>query len=217
MPATATHDITTVQAEPRDQLGSRPTAALRTAGRLPVVIYGRKQDPVHLSIDRIEITNLLHDNAHLIEIAHGGSAEPCLIKAVQWNHLGNLIQHVDLTRVDLTQSVTVTVDIELFGDAIGLKEAGTLLEHPITQIEIECLPTQIPEKIRFDISELGVGESKAIADITLPEGIKAVSDPESVIAAIHVLAEEEEELEPTTDAAEPEVLGKKEEPEADAE
>ncbi len=213
-----TTDIPRIQSQTRQQLGSRDAGKLREAGRLPAVIYGHKQDPEHLSLDRKEITNLLHHNAHLIEVETGSKTEPCLIKDVQWDHLGSQIIHVDLTRVDLTERVTLDVEIELTGEAVGLKEAGAYLEHPVTQLSIQCLASQIPESIKVDVSELGVGESIAVADLKLPEGVTVEDAPESVVAVIHKAAEEEEPEEITaTGEAEPELIRKKEKAEGEDE
>lgn len=210
----ATAQMTTIEVQGRDQTGSRPTARLRAAGRLPVVIYGHKQDPLHVSVDRKQFTDLLHRHAHLVEVSIDSATEPCLIKDVQWDHLGSQIIHVDLTRVDLTERVTVSVQIEMVGEAAGLKEAGALLERPLSEIEVECEAANIPASIRVDVSALEVGQSMSVADIQLPEGVSPATDLDTVIAAIRVLAEEPEE-EPVADTVEgePEVIGgKKDEP-----
>ncbi len=213
----ATAQMPTIEAQGRPATGSRATARLRAAGRLPAVIYGHKQDPVHVSVDQKLFVDLLHRHTHLVEVSIDSSAEPCLIKDVQWNHLGSKILHVDLARVDLTERVTVSVEIEMVGEAIGLKEAGVLLEHPLTEIEIECEAANIPASIRVDISALDVGKSICVSDVQLPEGVLPASDPDSVIASIRVLAEEpEEESIAETTEGEPEIIGKKEEPQEDS-
>ena len=210
----ATHEIPTIHADARTTLGSRPTAKLRTTGQLPAVIYGHKQDPVHVSLNRGEITGLLHHNAHVIEVEVDSKKEPCLIKDVQWDHLGSELIHVDLARVDLTERVTVEIELELVGEAVGLKESGTILEHHLNQIEVKCLASDIPEQVRMDISELNVGQSLTVSDLVLPEGVEATQAADTLIAAIHVVteAEETEEGEATPGAGEPEVIGKADKP-----
>ena len=192
------------------QIGTRHAVRLRRAGRLPMVIYGHKQDPLHVSVDYKQFIDLLHRNTHLLEVVTASKTEPCLIKDVQWNHLGSIVVHADLTRVDLTERVTVNVSLELTGEAMGLKETGTLLEHPLNEIEVQCQAANIPDAIRLDVSKLGVGESITVAALPLPEGVEAVTDPETVVAVIRLLAEEPEE-EQAAEAAEgePEVIGKK--------
>ncbi len=199
-----------IQARLREQLGSRPTAKLRTAGELPAVIYGHKQAPCHISLDRKRIQDLLHQHAHLIEVVVGSTREPCLVKDVQWNHLGSEILHLDLTRVDLTERVKIEVELELAGSPVGLKESGTILQHPLDKIQVQCLASQIPDQIKVDITDLTAGATMTIADLKLPQGVTAVDDPETVIASIQVLAEQPEEEVEAAAPSEPELIGKKE-------
>ena len=211
----ATQQIPQIQGKIRNELGSRPAAQARKIGRMPAVIYGHKQDPTHVSFDEKEVTDLLHQHAHLIEVTVGSKKEPCLVKDVQWDHLGSQIQHVDLARVDLTERVTVEVDLALAGDPIGLKESGAFLQHSLDQIQVTCLASQIPDQIKVDISGLEAGHSLALTDLKLPEGVTAVGDPDTVIASIQIVTEEvEAEEEAPAGGAEPEVIGKKEEPKA---
>ncbi len=141
----------------------------------------------------------------------GQQTEACLIKAVQWNHLSSEVIHLDLTRVDLTEEVEVEVEIELLGEAVGLKETGAILDQTLTELTVRCRADSIPERITHDVSELGVGEMVTVGDLKLPEGVEAVDDPETAVVQISVVEElpEPEELEPEG-AAEPEVIGKAE-------
>ena len=216
-----TTELPFIDVQPRDRLGSRDSARLRNAGRLPAVMYGHKKQPLHVTMDRKQFHDLLHNQVHLLEVIAESDRQPCLIKEVQWNHLGSQIIHVDLTRVDLTERVTVSVELQLTGEAEGLKEAGAILEHPLNQLEIECQAANIPSSITADITELGVGASMTIAQIQMPEGVTAMGDPSTVIASISVLAEEADDEEtPEAAEGEPEVIGKAEadaasEPKAD--
>ena len=206
-----TQEIAKITGQARDNLGTRQTKRLRTDGRLPAVIYGHKQQPVHVSFDLKEVNNLLHQNTHLIEVVVGSKTEPCLIKDIQWNHLGSNILHIDLARVDLKERVTVSVELELTGDPVGLKESGAFLQHPVNEIEVLCLAAQIPDQIKADISNLAVGQSLSIADLQLPNGVETNADPETVIASIQVVGEEPEtEITEEASATEPELLRKKE-------
>jgi len=203
-----------IEVNVRDHVGSRYAARLRGAGQLPAVIYGHKQEPIHVSLDQKHFSDLLHQHTHLLEVTIDSEPQPCLIKDVQWNHLGSEVLHVDLTRVDLTERVTVNIGLELTGEAVGLKEGGALLEHPLSELEIECLAASIPDSIRVDVSDLTVGATVTVGDIELPPGVTAVANPETVIASIRVLAEQPEE-EPVIETAEgePEIIGKKAEEE----
>jgi len=213
-----TQTIPQIDSQIRDQLGSRNTQRLRKTGRLPAVIYGHKLPPVHISLDQSQINDLLHHHAHLLQVAVDNKTEPCLIKQVQWDHLGSDIIHLDLARVDLTEQVTVTVDLELTGEAIGLKESGAFLQHQTAEIQVQCLATQIPEIIRVDISQLAVGDAITVADLSLPHGVTADEDPDTLIAAVHLTAldEEDETALGEPGAGEPEVIGKKDQPQENA-
>ena len=208
----STTQIPKIEGSHRPDLGSRHSARLRETGHLPAVIYGHKIDPAHVALDRKQVTNLLHHKAHLIEVSVDGHTEACLIKDVQWDHLGSRIIHVDLTRVDLTEKVGVEVEVEFVGEAVGLKEAGAYLEHPTNELTIQCLASQIPDSIKVDISQLQVGQPLTVADLALPQGVSVENDPESVIAVIHISAGD---AEATAEAgeAEPEVIRKKDKPE----
>lgn len=208
----------TIHAEVRDRLGKRYATRTRAEGKLPAVIYGHKQDPVHIAVDNKEMVTILHHNAHLIEVEVAGKTEPCLVKDIQWDHLGDSILHLDLARVDLTEEVEVEVEIELVGEAVGLKDAGTIMDQAATMIEVKCRANAIPEKLTLDVSEMGVGDSRLVSDLILPAGVTAVSEPDTLIAHVTVTkaapAEEEEAVE---EGAEPEVIGEKAEDEAKGE
>jgi large subunit ribosomal protein L25 len=206
-----------IETQTRDRIGSRYAARLREAGRLPAVVYGHGQEPLHLSVDAKRFVEVLHDNTHLVELALDGKAEACLIKDVQWDYLGKKIIHVDLARVDLTEEVEVEVEIEFVGEPVVLKTPGALFEHPETTLLVSCLANNIPERITVDISGLQADELITIGDLKLPEGIKAVGDEDTMICRISIVEETEDET-PTGDAgAEPEVIGRGKAEEGEAE
>lgn len=203
----ATNQIPRLAAEPRTLMGTRNTLRIRKSGKLPAVIYGHKQEPLHVTVDKKEFIELAHRNVHLLEVSVGSSTEPCLIKDMQWDHLGSNVIHVDLARVDLTEKVTLEVEIVLVGEPVGIKEAGAFLQQFHNEIEIECLATQIPENIKVDVSHLKVDEHIEVKDIKLPEGVTAITDGDLAIAGVVISVAEEESA--TAGGAEPEVIGKK--------
>lgn len=205
----ATKQIPTVETQPREQLGTRYSVRLRKTGQLPAVIYGHGQDPVHVSVNYKEIYTHLHNNAHLLNVKVGGKTDSVLIRDVQWDHLGSTLYHIDLTRVDLTERVTVEVPLVFEGEAPGLSEEGAILEHPVTQLEVEALVTEIPDQIIVDVSNLKLGETITIADLKLPSGVTATLDPETVIVSISVVEEQAETEEDPDAPSEPKVIGKK--------
>jgi large subunit ribosomal protein L25 len=191
----------------RDHVGSRVAARERKAGRLPVVIYGHNQPAVFITADKKELTGILHKHAHLVQVDVKGAIETCIVKELQWDHLGSNIIHVDLARVDLNQKVRVVVGLDFFGEAVGLKDGGTFLDHPHNEIEVECVATEIPSSIRVDVTNLKSEEEITVKQIVLPEGVKAVSNADFVVAAIRVILEEK--AVEGAGGAEPEVIGKK--------
>lgn len=200
--------IPTIQVEPRQALGSRYSVRLRKTGKLPAVIYGHKQDPVHITVDYKELHTHLHNNAHLLNAQLAGKTESVLIRDVQWDHLGSQIVHVDLARVDLNERVTIEVPLKFVGDAPGLKNEGAILEHPITEIEVEALVTEIPDEVSVDVSGLNLGDTITVADLKLPANVTTTLDPETIIATISVVAEQPE-VEAGDQPAEPKLIGRK--------
>ncbi len=199
-----------IHAEVRDRVGSRYATRARAKGVLPGVIYGHKQDPIHISVNAKELVELLHHNAHVIEVEVAGKSEPCLVKDVQWDHLGKHIIHVDLARVDLSEEVEVELQLVLIGEAVGLKVAGALLEQAAATIKVKCRADAIPELLTHDVSALDVGGSVLVSDLKLPAGVTAVSDADTLVAHISVTKEEAQEEAAAVGTDEPQVIGKAE-------
>ncbi len=197
-----------ISAEVREKTGTRYSARVRTAGKLPAVIYGHKQDPVHIAVDAKEMVELLHHNAHLIDVDVAGKSEPCLVKDIQWDYLGTTVIHVDLARVDLTEEVEVEIEVELVGEAAGLTEVGAMIDQNTNKIHVKCLANAIPEKLIHDVSEMGVGDSLLVSGLTMPAGVTAASDPDTLIAHLSltkIAAEPEDEA--AEDGDQPDVIG----------
>lgn len=211
----ATHEIPELDAHVRTATGKRPASRLRKEGQLPAVVYGHGKDPVHVAVDSKKLNHLLHEQAHLLTFNIDGNKDSVLIKDVQWDYLGDTIIHADFTRVDLSETVTVEIEIEFVGEAIGLKENGTYIEHPTTSIEVECRADSIPSSVPVDVSELTVGNTITVADVKLGDGVTAASDGDTVLAAIHMAAAEEETDDDDATEAEPEVIGGKKEEDGD--
>ena len=204
----STATIPSVEATVRERTGSRYTARLRAEGRMPVVVYGHGLEPAHLSVDTDEINELLHHHAHLLNIKIDGKEETVVLKDAQWDHMSSNIIHLDLARVNLSEEVTVEVELTFTGDAVGLKTAGAILEHPMANIEVTCKASDIPEVIKVDVSALEAGESLTVADLKLPAGVVAATDSEAVVATVQVMAEQPEEETTEASDAEPEVIGR---------
>ncbi len=202
----------TVTAESRTQLGSRANKRLRDSGKLPGVIYGHKLDVVPITLPKKEVVKHLDHGQHLFAVTVGGKAENVLVKDVQYDHMGMEVLHIDFARVDLNERVEVTVPLELKGTPKGEADGG-VLQQIVSELEIECLVTEIPDAIRHNVTDMGMDSTLHLKDIKLPTGVKALQDPELIIATVKEIAEETTEgAEAAT--AEPEVIGKKKEDEA---
>ena len=207
-----------ISAKPRSELGSRANKRLRDAGLLPGVIYGHKEAVVPVTLPRKETENHLKHGAHVFDLAVDGKSEKCLVKEIQYDHLGLEVIHVDFARVSLDEKVRVTVPLELKGEPKGEKDGG-VLQQIINELEVECLVTDIPDKITYNVSEMALDDVVHIKDLPVPQGVRILQDGELI--AVQVREVKEEEVAPAApaegEAAEPEVIGKKAEEEAPAE
>jgi large subunit ribosomal protein L25 len=200
----------TLKAEPRTALGTRAVRALRATGRLPAIIYGHGEAPEPISLPSHDVEVALAHGARMVEVKLAGKVKQYLIKDVQYDHFEEEPIHLDLTRVALDERVTVRVGIELRGEPKGVSEGGALDQH-MADLEVECLVTEIPDTLHPVVTDLALGESLFVKDLTLPPGVVAVTDPEDRVATVRVPAvaaepeavEEEEEEE-----AQPEIIGR---------
>lgn len=208
------HETPTIQVALRGRTGTRYAKRLRTAGRLPAVIYGGSDQPTHVSVDAMEAIDHLRSGVHVIDVAvEGGNTNTCLIKELQFGHLGDDLVHIDFARVNLDQIVTVNVPVNLSGTPKGTKQEGAMLVVIRSEIEVRCKVKDIPSEIAADITEMM--EALTIGELAMPEGVEALLDPEKHIAHIAIKAEEDveetdaEALEANADEAEPEVITEK--------
>lgn len=185
------------------QQGRKEARGLRVNSMVPGIIYG-SIDSTNVSVhvnDILKYNTRAYENA-LMNIKSKDSklnGKVALIKEVSVNPLTRRPEHFDMVALDLTKTVRVFVEIRVEGKAIGIAEGG-LLNVVTRQVEIEVLPTAIPEFIAVDVTNLNVGDSIHVSEMTVPAGIKMISRPETTIAAV-VLQEEEVVAAPTADAA----------------
>ena len=203
-------EIPTLQAESRKAAGSRAATRLRKAGKLPAIVYGRKQDPLAIAIDYHKMEQHMSHGAHLLNLDINGKVQPCLIKDAQYDHLGSTLVHIDLARVDLKDKVKVHVPLELRGTPKGAADGG-VLRQDMQELEVECLVTSIPERIRIDVSDLALDQVWYVKDLKLDPGLKSTNDPDSVVATCRIPLEKaavDVTAAPVEGAAEPEVIAK---------
>jgi large subunit ribosomal protein L25 len=205
-----------ISAKNRSELGSRANKRLRDAGFVPGVIYGHKEAVVPVTLPRKELANHLSHGAHLFDLALEGKSEKVLVKEVQFDHLGHEVIHVDFARVSLDEKVEVTVPLELRGTPKGEADGG-VLQQIISELEIECLVTDIPESIRHNVADMGMDDVLHIKDLKLPAGVRALQDGEQIVATVREIVEAAPTEAVEGETAEPEVIGRKAEDEAAAE
>lgn len=209
-------ESTTLSAKKREQLGSRYARRVRNAGGLPAVVYGHKEEPVSVTLDAHEagLHILRGEKVFNLKFDEGGT-EQVLLKDIQYDHLGTNVVHVDFARVDLNERVTTHAHIVYVGDAPGLKKAGAIMMHPHTELELECVVTNIPDEIEVDVSHLEAGEVIKAGDITLPKDTMVLlTDPNTIVAQIQIQAQADDttgEAGEVEGGASPEVIKEKKE------
>ena len=213
----ATPTIPTLDTQPREKLGTRYAKRQREAGLTPAVIYGHKQDPVHVTLDTRAFSDILHTEAHIIDVKVAGKTEHVLIKALQWDTFSRYVVHVDLERVDLSETIEVDVELVLIGEPKAAQQSGVVLDHPTTSVTVKCRADQIPSHLEHNIADLGIGEPVTVADVAPPAGVEITTSPDTLIcqiSGVKVAASVAEALEGGAaddggEGAQPEVIGDK--------
>lgn len=214
-----------LHAEERGDAGRSAAKKLRGEGRVPAILYGTKTKATSLTISEKEISLLLGHAAGeslLVDLeikgTDGGSRkETALIQEVQHHPVKGKILHVDFHAVSMTETLRTEVPLEPVGEAEGVKNQGGVLEQGLRSLEIECLPRDLPDLIEFDISALKIGDSIHIGQLQMPKGVKAVGDPEILVAMVSAPRVQEEESTSEDEApTEPEVIREKPSEEAES-
>jgi large subunit ribosomal protein L25 len=208
-------------AERRTAIGRSAVRKLKASGSVPAVMYGAKDKPEALQVSKRDINALLSHAAGeniLVELEIAGKSRLALVQEVQHAPLGGAVLHVDFHAVSQDEVIQAEVPLEPTGIANGVKNMGGLLEQNLRSLAIECLPRDLPDVIRVDVSALDIGDSIHVREIQLPSGVSTRIQPE--LTAFSVLAptvEEEPVVAEVEAAAGPEVIReKKEEPEGGA-
>jgi large subunit ribosomal protein L25 len=207
----------------REGRGKGPARQTRLTGMVPAVLYGGKKESISLTVNAKQVARILrsetgHNTIFSVQVANNDE-EKAMVKDWQVDPVSGKLLHVDLFRIAMDVRMRVKVPVHTFGEPQGVKMQGGVFEIVSREVEIECLPGDIPEEFRVDVSELLIGKQLRAGDLPLdPKKIKLLTDPVRVIAHVVVLKKEEEpaaDAAVATDAApaEPEVMkkGKKEE------
>jgi len=214
-----------LEAEKRKEVGKSKVNALRKRGFIPAVIYGEDLGSIPIKVSRFKFLHLLRE--HPIETMvitlklkddNQTKEYPCMVKEMQQDFLKDEIIHIDFNQISLTEAIKVKVPIVPKGEPIGIKQEFGTLEHILREIEVECLATNIPEKIEVDVSHLKINDSLQVKDIDFSkENIKVLTPAETIIFIVKPPIKEEELVAPAEgEKLEPEVIKeKKETPEAE--
>lgn len=199
----------------REKLGTRESRRLRYENFVPAIIYGHGQENLSVSLSSQDIERAILHGEQLLKCDLDGQEHNLLIKDVQYDYMGQEILHVDLTRVNLDEQVDVTVQIVLRGTPVGVENEDGVLRQQLSDLNVRCVVTNIPEELRVAVAGMHTGDVLRIADLELPEGVTTDDDPETVVASVSVVAEEVEAVtEEEEVSAEPEVIGEKAEEES---
>jgi len=221
-------EILKLESEVREGSGKGFSRKLRSSGRVPAILYGRKEQPLNLELDEAAIRTILHQHPESavidLSVRGGGSDEPVnvIIRDVQRHPTTGRILHVDFQRIKFGEKIRVEVKIEVAGKPKGVKDQGGILEHSTRSVQIMCLPRMIPESFELDVSELMIGDALRLSDLMekYPD-IDFMDEPDITLASVSppvvevepVAAEEEAEEEPELVAKEKEREEKPEEKE----
>ena len=211
----------------RDQIGSRKVKAIHREDCVPAIVYGgKKKGPTAIKVDRRAYERIMRNHQGQSVVFHLNVMEgekklrdyAVIVKEEQHAPVSDKLQHIDFHRISLTEELEVKIPIVTKGEAAGVKNDGGSLDHTVWELDVVCLPTNIPEKISIDVTELGIGDAIHVKDIVLPEGVKTEHDPEAIlVSVVPPMKEVEAPAEGEEENIEPEVIKEKKAEEGDEE
>lgn len=214
---TATPEANLLEAHQRDVGTKNDARRVRRDGKIPAVVYGAGKQTMPVSVDPRQVSRILHSaTGHntVFDLALDGERSKAMIVDWQYEPIKGSLLHIDLKRIAMDQKLRVNVPIELVGEPAGVKQQGGILEQIAREVEVECLPGDIPNQVDLNVAELVFGMVLRIADLPKNDKVKYISDPDQPVA--HIISIKEEEV-PTAEAvageaaaapAEPEVIKK---------
>jgi large subunit ribosomal protein L25 len=196
-----------VEASVRHDMGKGASRRLRREKKVPGVVYGGSKEPVSLSIEHSELSKSLQNEAfysHILTLKSGSDKERVILKAVQRHPYKPVIMHVDFQRINMNEKLHMHIPLHYVGADVapGAKEGGTV-SHIMSDVEVSCLPGDLPEFIEVDISAMAMNAIMHLSDLKLPKGVEIVAlthDDDKPVVSIHMPRIEEEPVEEETDA-----------------
>jgi large subunit ribosomal protein L25 len=211
-------NMKTLKVEKRDKTGKSEAKRLRREGKIPVVIYGHGEKPKPASVSKKNLKSYLHEHKEETIKLGPGRGMNVVIKEAQYDPITGEPIHIDFMHIHRGEKLKVSIPLILDGTPVGVKEGG-ILEQWLREIEIECLPKDLPDEVRIDVSRLKTGESLHIKDISVGDGVEILLPQEEAIVSVmpprreevKVTLEEEEVEEEVEEEAEEKIEGKTEE------
>jgi large subunit ribosomal protein L25 len=213
-----------LKAETRSGTGKKVAKDLRNKGLIPANVYKSGKAATNLQVSVSDLNSIIHTKAGenviitlKISGAEAAKDKTVVIKELQREPIKNQILHVDFNEISLTEALKVNVPLVSKGEPVGVKVDSGILEHIIRELQVECLPTDIPEKIEVDVSNMKINETIHIKDIVAPEGVKILNDADLIAMIVKPPKVEKPAEELAEGAVEPELIRKKKEEEAEGE
>lgn len=206
----------------REEKGKSAAKKLRAQGMLPAVLYGEEIEPLPLAVDLKELKSVIHTDAGLnvilnLEVEGTEKGETAIIREIQKDSIKASFLHADFLKIALDEKIQAAVPVLVVGEAPGVKNGG-VLQHGLWEVQVECLPADLPEHLEVDVSTLEIGDSLRISDLPRPEKVELLTHAEEMLVSILAPAKAEEVPAAAAEAVEPEVIGEaKEEKEAGTE
>ena len=206
-------DALVLKAENRTDTGKGASRRLRREGKVPAILYGGLTPPRALTLDHDELTHQLENEAiysSILTVTVEDKSQPCILKDMHRHPARRLIMHVDLQRVLEDQEIRVSVPIHWLNEdiCVGVKQQGGAISHMMTEVEVSCLPKNLPEYLEVDMAEVEMDQVVTLSQIPLPEGVEVpelAQERDHPVANVHVIREIEEEVEEVEELAEGEV------------
>lgn len=201
-------EASALEAVPREVIG-HANRRLAAEHQVPAVVYGAGRDATPIAVDRHDFENFLAHHGHtgLVALKIEGEGKPVnvVIRDIQYSAVKGGVLHIDFLAVRMDETIQSTVPLHLVSDPAGVREGGVLTVN-VHELNVEALPSDLPDVIEYDVAELNIGDSVRIGDLTVPAAVKLLDDPEQIVASVQGARIEVEEV-AAEEAVEPEVIG----------